>query len=92
PVTDTTIAELTAQVARRSLNTTLTSKYLENVYVGFNRFAEQMARMAGAAAKLDDGATKLADGTKRSSAGAATLASGMTKLSGGAQRLSANGG
>ncbi|MEH0379850.1 YhgE/Pip family protein [Cutibacterium acnes] len=92
PVTDTTIAELTAQVARRSLNTTLTSKYLENVYVGFNRFAEQMARMAGAAAKLDDGATKLADGTKRSSAGAATLASGMTNLSGGAQRLSANGG
>jgi len=79
PVTDTTIAELTAQVARRSLNTTLTSKYLENVYVGFNRFAQQMARMAGAAAKLDDGAT-------------ATLASGMTKLSGGAQQLSANSG
>ena len=92
PVTDTTIAELTAQVARRSLNTTLTSSYLDNVYIGFNRFAQQIGRMAGAAVKLNDGATKLADGTRRSSAGAATLTSGLTKLSGGARQLSANGG
>ena len=85
PVSDTTIAALTAQVARRSLNTTLTSRYLENVYIGFNRFAQQMGRMADAAAKLDDG-------TKQSAAGAGTLAAGMTKLSGGARQLQANGG
>ena len=92
PVSDTTIAALTAQVARRSLNTTLTSGYLENVYIGFNRFAQQMGKMADAAAKLDDGATKLADGTKKSAAGAGTLAAGMTKLSGGAQQLKTSGG
>ena len=92
PVSDTTIAALTAQVARRSLNTTLTSGYLENVYIGFNQFAQRMGTMADAAAKLDDGATKLADGTKTSAAGARTLATGMTKLSGGARQLQANGG
>ncbi|MDU5843169.1 MAG: YhgE/Pip family protein, partial [Cutibacterium avidum] len=92
PVSDTTIAALTAQVARHSLNTTLTSGYLENVYIGFNRFAQQMGKMADAAAKLDDGATKLADGTKKSAAGAGTLAAGMTKLSGGTQQLKTSGG
>ncbi|WCC80034.1 YhgE/Pip domain-containing protein [Cutibacterium equinum] len=92
PVSDATIAALTAQVARRSLNTTVTSKYLENVYLGFNQFAQQMGTMADAAAQLDDGATKVADGTKKSAAGAGTLATGMTTLSGGAQQLQANGG
>ncbi|MSS44750.1 YhgE/Pip domain-containing protein [Cutibacterium sp. WCA-380-WT-3A] len=92
PVSDTAVAALTAQVARRSLNTTLTSGYLENVYIGFNQFAQQMKKMADAAAKLDDGATKLADGTKTSAAGAATLAAGMTRLDDGARQLQANGG
>ncbi|MDO4412604.1 YhgE/Pip domain-containing protein [Cutibacterium sp.] len=92
PVSDSTIAALTAQVARRSLNTTLTSQYLDNVYIGFNRFAQQMGAMTDAAAKIDDGATKLADGTKQSAAGAGTLAAGMTTLSQGAQQLQANGG
>lgn len=91
PVTDTAIAELTAQVARRSLNTTLTSGYLENVYIGFNQFAQQMGRVSDAAGHLDDGASKLANGTARSASGAGTMAAGMTRLADGASLLATNG-
>lgn len=91
PVTDAAVAQEIAQLATVTLNQTLTSAYLENIYVGFNSVGEQFTTIVDAANQLHDGAAKLADGTGKTSDGATQLADGMGLLADNSGKLISGG-
>lgn len=91
PVTDTTIATMTAQAAERSINKTLGSQYLDNIYVGFNKSANSMVSLSKGASQLDTGAAGLSNGVKQSTNGAKQLSGGMNQLASGGQQLATQG-
>ena len=68
-VADATLGKVVAHVAATTLNETLTSTYLDNIYVGFNDMGDQFVTMADGAAKLADGTEELADGLSDASLG-----------------------
>lgn len=91
PVTDTTIATMTAQAAERSINKTLGSQYLDNIYVGFNKSANSMVSLSKGASQLDTGAAGLSSGIKQSTEGARQMSGGMNQLDKNGQQLSTAG-
>ncbi|WP_157756371.1 YhgE/Pip domain-containing protein [Acidipropionibacterium acidipropionici] len=91
PVTDTTIARMTAQAAEREMNKTLNSQYLDNIYIGFNKSANSMVSLAKGAKQLDTGAAGLKSGINQSTNGAYQLNNGMKQLDKGGQTLASNG-
>lgn len=91
PVTDTTVATMTAQAAERQINKTLASQYLDNIYIGFNKSASSMVSLAKGAKQLDTGAAGLNSGIKQSTNGAKQLNSGMGQLDKGGQQLATSG-
>ncbi|AOZ48406.1 hypothetical protein A8L58_12370 [Acidipropionibacterium acidipropionici] len=91
PVTDTTIARMTAQAAEREMNKTLNSQYLDNIYIGFNKSANSMVSLAKGAKQLDTGAAGLKSGINQSTNGAYQLDNGMKQLDKGGQTLASNG-
>ena len=80
PVSDAQVAQQISRLAVDTINDTLTSTYLENIYVGFNTVGEQFTTIVDGASQLHDGASKLAEGTLASSQGAAQLSDGMGLL------------
>lgn len=91
PVTDTTIATMTAQAAERETNKTLNSQYLDNIYIGFNKSANSMVSLAKGAKQLDNGAASLNSGIKQSTNGAKQLNTGMGQLDKGGSQLATSG-
>lgn len=91
PVTDTTIATITAQAAERSINKTLGSNYLDNIYIGFNKSADSMVSLGKGASQLDVGAAGLNSGIKQSTEGARQLSAGMNTLDTSGSQLSSAG-
>lgn len=79
-VADAVIARQIAEQASTALNSTLTSGYLENIYVGFNTLGEQLTTMANGAAQLSSGASQLAAGVGSAADGAQQAGSGMAQL------------
>ncbi|MCI1748275.1 MAG: YhgE/Pip family protein [Acidipropionibacterium sp.] len=92
PVTDTTIATITAQAAQNALNKTLNGQYLGNIYLGFNKLADSMVSVGKGAKQLDTGAQQLSGGIKEATGGTQQLAGGAAKLDQGGQALSSAGG
>lgn len=88
-VTDAAVAQQIAAIAADTLNTQLTSSYLDNIYVGFNQMGSQFVTMADGAKQLHTGAQSLATGTKQASDGVVKLDQGAQQLNAGAQRLAA---
>ncbi|MFZ1283416.1 MAG: YhgE/Pip domain-containing protein [Propionicimonas sp.] len=86
-VADATLGKVVAHVAATTLNETLTSTYLDNIYVGFNDMGDQFVTMADGAAKLADGTEELADGLSDASKGALKLSGGSADLAEGLQQL-----
>lgn len=93
---DPTVAQAVSQVAVSTLNKTLTTSYLDNVYVGFNTLSSKLSEMsdgasqlASAGAQVDDGTSSLASGLASAGAGASSLASGASSLDDGASGLAA---
>lgn len=82
-VADATLGKAVALAAASSLNETLTSTYLENIYVGFNDLGKQFTTMSDAAAQLSDGTRKLADGVGQASDGTQQLSTGARQLANG---------
>lgn len=82
-VADATLGKAVALAAASSLNETLTSTYLENIYVGFNDLNKQFSTLADASAQLSDGTSKLADGVGQASDGTQQLYTGARQLAGG---------
>lgn len=89
---DGTLGPVIANAAAKTLNETLTTAYLDRIYVGFNDMGKQFTTVADGAAKLADGAAKLDGGLAQASSGAAELANGMSRLSGGSAQLRAGAG
>ncbi|MDO5735340.1 MAG: hypothetical protein Q4P15_02575 [Propionibacteriaceae bacterium] len=81
PVTDAALAQEIARLAADTINSQLTSSYLDNIYIGFNQVADQFSTIVDGATQLSGGATKLADGTGELSKGAVQLADGLGVLS-----------
>lgn len=79
-VTDAEVARQLADAAARSLNSTLTEGYLDQVYLGFNASAEGMRQLADGTSQLADGAGELSDGADEAGDGATQLADGMGQL------------
>ncbi|GAA1379664.1 YhgE/Pip family protein [Luteococcus sanguinis] len=79
-VADAVVARQIAEQASTALNSTLTSGYLENIYVGFNTMGEQLTTMANGAAQLSSGASQLAAGVGSAADGAQQAGSGMAQL------------
>ena len=88
-VADATLGKAVALAAATSLNETLTSTYLENIYVGFNDLSKQFSTLADASSQLSDGTSKLADGIGQASDGTQQLYTGARQLAGGLGTLKA---
>jgi len=82
-VADVTLAKVVVREAVDSLNGTLTSTYLNQVYEGFNQMGDQFQTVADAAKQLDSGVVAYVGGVSQASAGASQLSTGATQLSDG---------
>lgn len=81
---------ITAQVtstAASVMGKTLSTTYLENVFLGFTTLGDKLGEAATGAHKLADGAQAAADGAAAIPSGAAQLASGTRDLATGATSL-----
>ncbi len=93
-VSDAVLAQEIAALATESLNRTVTTAYLENIYVGFNTVSDQFEtvvettqQLNAGGAELSDGITQAADGSQQLAEGMNTLAAEGTALETGAQQL-----
>ena len=82
-VADATLGKAVALAAASSLNQTLTSTYLENIYVGFNDLGKQFTTISDAAAQLSDGTATLTDGIGKAADGGRQLSTGARQLADG---------
>ncbi|MDO5729149.1 MAG: YhgE/Pip domain-containing protein [Actinomycetaceae bacterium] len=89
------ISKQIARVAATSMGSVMTEKMLDQIYLGFNEMADQLAQAADGAAQLDDGARQLGDGLSQLAyasdllaGGTRDLSTGLGQLSGGAHDLS----
>lgn len=82
-VADATLGKAVALAATTSLNETLTSTYLDNIYIGFNDLGKQFTTMSDGAAELADGTNKLSDGISSAAEGSTQLYSGASQLASG---------
>ncbi|HRA75615.1 MAG TPA: YhgE/Pip domain-containing protein [Propionicimonas sp.] len=86
-VADATLGKVVANAAATTLNETLTSTYLEQVYLGFNDLGKQFVSLAEGSDELADGARDLADGIREASDGTNQLSGGASQLAGGLDTL-----
>lgn len=86
-VSDAEVARQLAAAAARSLNSTLTEGYLDQVYLGFNKSAEGMRQLADGTGQLADGAAELTAGARQASDGSVQLADGLGQLDAGGPAL-----
>lgn len=86
-IADATLGKVVAQEATQVLNQTLTSAYLDQIYLGFNEMGEQFVTIADGAAELADGAEQLADGISQAADGAGQLSDGMDEFADGLQTM-----
>lgn len=84
---DGAISQAVTTTAADVMGKSLTTTYLDNVYLGFNTLHDQLGDAADGAAKLADGTAQLADGTAQAADGANQLAGSGAQLGSGAQDL-----
>lgn len=82
-VADGTLGKAVAMEAATALNQTLTSGYLDKIYIGFNDMGDQFQTMADGSRDLAKGASSLSDGITQASDGSAQLATGVGSLASG---------
>ena len=86
-IADPVVGQAITAAATKALNTELTKQYLDGIYVGFNRVAEEFEKVADASGKLADGTDELSGGIARAATGAGQLADGLDDLDTGADQL-----
>ena len=86
-IADPVVGRAVTAAATRALNTELTERYLNGIYLGFNQLNRQFGTLAEGAGKLADGASDLSDGLSQSATGGRELAGGLDQLDRGADRL-----
>ncbi|WP_375424535.1 YhgE/Pip family protein [uncultured Friedmanniella sp.] len=86
-IADPVVGQAITAAATKTLNTSLTRSYLQNIYLGFNQLGKQFGTVADASAKLSDGTSKIADGLDGVDSGTEKLATGLDQLGSGADQL-----
>lgn len=89
-IADTAVATLVANAASESFNTDLTARYLDNIYLGFNKTSEAFTSVKDGSAKLAEGSGKLSEGLGKLGSNGGTLADGVNKLANGTGELATN--
>ncbi|MGD7789111.1 YhgE/Pip family protein [Propionibacteriaceae bacterium Y1700] len=89
-IADASVGQTIADTATRTLNTTLTETYLDNIYLGFNEQGKQMQTVADGAGKLADGSEELGKGIDEAAKGADEFSDGLGQLDDGASQLADN--
>ncbi len=84
---DSGLGRVIARAAADALNNSLTSAYLDRIYLGFNTQGAQMVELASGANQLALGSRELADGVAGAADGSQQLADGLGKLSSGTGQL-----
>ena len=79
-IADATLGKVVAHTAATTLNETLTSTYLDQIYLGFDELGDNFVTMADGAGELADGAEALADGIAEAADGSVQLADGTGEL------------
>jgi putative membrane protein len=87
-IAETALGQSVADAATRSLNESLTSMYLDNVFIGFTTMGKQFVTVADGAQQLADGSSKLTDGLGQAADGGDQLASGLGQAASGGKTLS----
>lgn len=90
-IADPVIGQAITAAATSALNTTLTERYLDGIYVGFNELGKQFQTVADASDQLADGADDLSTGIDGVATGTGGLAEGLQQLDDGAQQLATGG-
>lgn len=88
-VVDDAISSQVARAAASLTGSTLSTTYLENVFLGFTTLGEQLGTAADGARGLAEGATSAAEGANALSGGVEQLSTGADGLAGGASRVDA---
>lgn len=86
-VADATLGKAVAMEAATALNESLTSTYLDRIYVGFNDTGKQFTTMSDGASQLADGSDSLASGIQQAADGSEKLASGTSALANGLAQM-----
>lgn len=86
-IAETSLGQSVAKEAVTVLNATLTSAYLDQIYVGFNQMGEQFTDMETGTGQLAEGASALSDGMGAASEGTAEFVVGLQQLALGGQTL-----
>ncbi|MDR1710828.1 MAG: YhgE/Pip domain-containing protein [Propionibacteriaceae bacterium] len=86
-IADAEVGRLVSLAAAASLNETLTSGYLDNVYQGFNDMKDAYGELADGSKELADGAEELADGLEEAADGSQLAVEGGQELADGARKL-----
>ncbi|MBA3022185.1 YhgE/Pip family protein [Propionicimonas sp.] len=86
-VADATLGRAVALAATNSLNETLTSGYLDQIYLGFNDMGDQFTTMADGADQLADGLEVLSSKTSTMPADTRKLANGTSQYVTGVNKL-----
>ncbi len=86
-VADATLGKAVALAATNSLNETLTSGYLDQIYLGFNDMGDQFTTMADGADQLADGLEVLSSKTSAMPASTRKLANGTSQYVTGVNKL-----
>ena len=84
---DGLVAQMVNSAAVDSVNSALTSAYLDGVMLGFGKIGDSMALVAQGAGKIADGAGELNGGLEKASAGGTKLSGGLSRLLDGSGRL-----
>lgn len=91
-IADPVIGRAVTAAATRVLNTELTERYLDGIYLGFNQLNKQFGTLGDGAAKLADGSKDLSGGLRKTATGGSELADGLTRLDRGADQLATGAG
>jgi putative membrane protein len=86
-IADPVVGQAITAAATKTLNTSLTKQYLQNIYLGFNKLGKQFGTVADASAKLSKANVQVADGLDGLDSGTEALADGLDQLGTGAGQL-----
>ncbi|MCL1838905.1 MAG: YhgE/Pip family protein, partial [Propionibacteriaceae bacterium] len=86
-IADAAVGKIVALAATTTLNETLTSSYLDQLYLGFNLMKDQYQELADGSKQLADGSQELSEGLLEGAAGANEAVDGMGQLVSGSRSL-----
>lgn len=88
-IAEAAIGQAVADAAVKSLNSTLTEKYLDKIYLGFNEFHQQFTQLQSGTSQLAKGTEQITQGLEQFTNGTKQIANGLTQIDKNSSKLSA---